>query len=197
MQRADEFAEFVIDGDSQRLEDSRRRVSPARLLAHEAGDELGELPRRRDAQVPPRLDDRARHGPRPAFFAIVIEDVGEFRLRRLVHEVGRADALALHPHVEGAVLPERKPALGLIELHRGDPDVEDDTVGAGNALRRNDFFEVPEPPRDKGEPALLRSGELRTCRDRFGIAVDGDEIVLQDGREGSREYSRRHRKCRR
>ena len=33
-----------------------------------------------------------------------------------------------HPHVERAVLPVAEPALGAVELHRRDPEVEEDAV---------------------------------------------------------------------
>ena len=41
-----------------------------------------------------------------------------------------------HAHVERAVALEREAALGLVELHRGDADVEHDAVDRREALRR-------------------------------------------------------------
>ena len=44
VQRQHKLAQFVVDGDAQRLERARRGVN-ARFGANEAGDEVGELPR--------------------------------------------------------------------------------------------------------------------------------------------------------
>ena len=100
------------------------------------GDEIGELPCRLEGLPAARLDDGARDRAGAALLAVVVEDVGEFRFRRLVDEVGGARALALHAHVERAVAAEREAALRLVELHGGDADVEHDAVDAAWLLRR-------------------------------------------------------------
>ena len=77
----------------------------------------------------------------------MIEDVGELRLRSLVDEIGGARPVALHAHVERAVVAEREAALGLVELHRRHADIEHDAVDGLEALLARDLVEIAEAAR--------------------------------------------------
>ena len=58
---------------------------------------------------------------RGAFLAVVIQDIGQHALvRPCSRGPPRTGRILAHPHVEGAVLHEGKPALGLVQLHRAD-----------------------------------------------------------------------------
>ena len=69
----------------------------------------------------------------------------------------RSAALApspLHAHVERPVAAEGEAALGLVELHRRDADVENDAVDALEAGFRGDRVERAEAAGHENEPAL-------------------------------------------
>ena len=72
--------------------------------------------------------DRARDVAGEALLAERRDDLREVALGGRIDQIGRARARAAHAHVERAVVAEREAALGLIELHRGDAEVEQDAV---------------------------------------------------------------------
>ena len=104
------------------------------------------------------LDDRAGDRARAPLFAVEMENVGEFRLRGVVDEIGGAYALALHAHVERAVVAEGEAALGPVELHRGDADVENDAVHGLEA----------RPPRTMSNECAEAAGNERKASLDFG-----------------------------
>src|SRR6185295_6834222 len=94
-----------------------------------------QLQRAGDRRLGAGGDDGAGDDARPPLVAIVVDDVGELALAAPVHDVGGALALLFHAHVEGAVGAEGEAALGPVELHGGDADVEGDAVGGVDAAR--------------------------------------------------------------
>ena len=79
-----------------------------------------------------------------------------------------------HPHVERAAEPERKAALGLVELHRGNADVHHDTVDRVHALRGADFRQIGEPVLDQGQPAVRPVDQIKPAGNGGAVAVDAD-----------------------
>ena len=123
--------------------------------------------RSRRRATSPVGDDGAREAPRGALLAKVEEDIGEFGLARLGQKVRRGLAAPFHPHVERRVLAQREAALGLVELHRGDADVERDAVEVV-AVR----VEVAEAGLHEFQPV----GEF--SRER-GAAADGGRVAVE------------------
>ena len=75
-------------------------------------------------------DDRAGDRARVPLLAVAAEEERELALLRLVDEVARGELGGrVHPHVERRVGRVGEPALGPVELHRGDAEVEQDRVG--------------------------------------------------------------------
>ena len=72
--------------------------------------------------------DRARHRAGVALLAERRDDGGKIALGGVRHHVGGARPVAAHAHVERTVETEREAALRLVELHRGDADVEQHAV---------------------------------------------------------------------
>ena len=109
---------------------ARRRVAAVRLApAQHARDEIGEGSRRLAAAIRrATLDDGAGDGARAPLLAQLVEDVGQRLLVERVDHVGGGRAVARHAHVERAVGLEGEAALRLVELHRGDADVEHHAV---------------------------------------------------------------------
>jgi len=61
-------------------------------------------------------------------FAENVDDIGEIGLRSPRDHVRRGGAVMAHPHVERADEANEKPRSGLVELHRGHPDIHHDAV---------------------------------------------------------------------
>ena len=130
LERLAEPLELAVDADAQRLEGARRRVQPgAAAAAGRAAHDLGELAWWcGSACARARARSRARCAA-TRLLAVLVDHVGELPLAHAVHEVGgRGRARAVHPHVERALGLEAEAALGIVELHGGDPEVEQDAV---------------------------------------------------------------------
>ena len=73
---------------------------------------------------------------------------------------------------------KEKPRAALVDLHRGDAEVEDDAVDALVAVRRGDRVELGEAAFDQRQPAGPRSRPATAPRgDRRRVAVDGDDAA--------------------
>jgi len=99
------------------------------------------------------MDDRAGEAARGALLAVIIEDVGQRFLFRLVDDLGRAAAPPFHPHVERSVAAKGKAALGLVELHRGNANVEHDAIERQEIFPRGDLLQLGKARLDQGQPA--------------------------------------------
>ena len=113
-----DLAHFVVDMDAQRLKGAGGRIDFACARADGAMDDRDQLRRAADRFLGAGADDGAGDGPRPAFLALDVKDIGERRFVGGVDDIGRRQAGFLHPHVERAVGAEREPALGLVDLLR-------------------------------------------------------------------------------
>ena len=196
--RRGEFAELVVDEDAQRLERARRRMDVAGPRAHDAGDDVGERARgARSARSPRARRWRGRrraHGaPRRGSQMMV----GEIALGRARDDVGGARALAAHAHVERPVEAEGEAALGLVELHRGDAEIEHDAVdarrGRSCARRRRDRRSDPRPASSR--PLAVLRPDRRRARSRSGRGRCRSPGSRPP--RGWRAYSRRRRRWRR
>ena len=161
-----QFVEFRVDEDSQALERARRRMNLVRFASHHLADDIGQRLRGRDRRFLARRHDGARHGARMALLAEDVDDVGEIGFGGLRHHVRRRRPIMAHPHVERTAEPERKTALGLVELHRGNADVHHNAVYFGNALRRADVCEVGESVLDQGQPAVRLLDQIEPAGNR-------------------------------
>ena len=119
-----QLGELLVDEDAQRLERAGRRMNGARPRPHHALDDVGERPRGADRRFAARRDDGAGDGAGVALLAERLDDVGEIALGRRRDHIGGGRAGVAHAHVERTVEPEREAALGLVELHRGDAEIE-------------------------------------------------------------------------
>ena len=69
----------------------------------------------------------------------------------------------------------RSAAVGLVELHRGYPDVHHDAIDRRDALRGANIGEIGEPVLDQCEPAARPLNEIEPARYRRPVAVDADD----------------------
>ena len=70
--------------------------------------------------------------------------------------VGGGGAVRRHAHVERAVALEREAALGVVELHRRDADVEHDAVDGRKSCSPRPRGQLAEAAFDQGQPAAAR-----------------------------------------
>ena len=168
-QAFDQFAQFIVHRDAQRLEAAGRRMGIARLPADGLFDRRGEHRRRGDGLVGARRDDEVRDAPGFAFLAIGIEQIGEIFLFEAIDEVRRAVAVTTHPHVERTVAHEGKAAQRLVELHGGDADVEHHAIDRGGA---GELIEGREAARYEAEALGKLGGQRLGERRHIGVAID-------------------------
>src|SRR5712692_7025858 len=79
------------------------------------------------------------------------------------------------------VVAERKSALGLVKLHRGDAEVEDDAVDQGFAGALRHGRKARKSVLHQDEPAGGRLHEIGGSRDRAAVAVDADDLAIRGG----------------
>jgi hypothetical protein len=80
------------------------------------------------------------------FFTIVAYHLRKFARRRPREECrGRLAARGIHPHVERTVGTEREAARRIVDLRRGNAEVEERAVDALDAARRERLRKLGEP----------------------------------------------------
>jgi hypothetical protein len=133
-----QLAQLVIDRDAQTLERAGGGMDLGALAAaNGALDHLGQVQGALERALLAAADDEAGDAARGVLLAIDIKDAGQLDLVQRVDEVGGGRAAVAHPHVQRTVAHEGKAALGLIQLHRRDAQVQHHTVDA----RRAQFVE--------------------------------------------------------
>ncbi len=148
-------------------------------------------------------DDGARDRAGMPLLAERSDDGGEVALGGLRHHVGGARPVAAHAHVERAVEAERKAALGLVELHRRDAEIEHDAVDRVVAKLPRDRCEGwRSGPRTSMSRPPAASTRSAPARDRALVAIDADDAAIgrrqnrariAAGAERARRYRRRRR----
>ena len=131
----------------------------------------------------PGGDDRPGDAARLRLLAIMEEDVGDLGFVGAVDEVGGARPVLAHPHVERPVGLEGEAALGLVELHRGDADIERDAVDRVDVAVGKRLTHPGETLRHKRQ-ALPARGQRLAIPDRFGIAIESEDAgrpFVEDG----------------
>src|ERR1700737_3935137 len=108
-------------------------------------------------------------------FAEDVDDVGEVGLGRLRDHVSGSRAVMAHPHVERAAKTKREAAVGLVELHRGHPDIHHNAIDQVDALRGANFGQIRKPVLDQREPPLRSIDQVEPGRYSGSVAVDADD----------------------
>src|ERR671934_161454 len=104
-------------------EPGRRRNRPL--------DRLDELARALERVLAAAPGDRPGDLAGVSLLAVLAEDPCQLALRRLVHQLpGGVVGGRIHAHVERRVSGVGEPALGSVDLHRRDAEVEEDRVRA-------------------------------------------------------------------
>jgi hypothetical protein len=162
--------ELPIDSNSQRLKTECGRMNAARSLTTASRQNISELQCRCDGPLlVTAANNTISHEPGTWVFAVPSEQVAQLALAQRVDEVSSRGGSAsivpnCHAHVERAVAHKRKPALGRIELHRADSNVEQDPtyVSRVNTRRAQNSWHVSKV-RAQQLDALLPF-QPRTCQ---------------------------------
>ncbi len=97
----------------------------------------------------------------------------DFSLARIREPLCRGDALrCVHAHVEWRVVAKTETALHIVELRRGDAEIEQDAVDRSDAERREDRRKLAECSVNDRETRIMY---LCSRLHRGSIAIDGDE----------------------
>src|SRR6185437_7892890 len=123
-----ELSELIVDMHPQCLERAGGRMLPRLACPHGAGDQLRELSRALDRMLAPPLDDRLRDAARKPFFSERGDHLANLVDARTSEPRGdRLTACRVHAHIERTVGPEAEAARRIVELRRGDTEVEQNT----------------------------------------------------------------------
>ncbi len=173
--------ELAVDLDAQRLEGALGRVAAGALggLRQRVPDELHE-PGAVGERLLVALAHDGGHDPLGLLLlAVSAQDPDEFAGRVGVEDLGGADAGRLvHAHVEGGVLGVGEAAVGLVELHRGDTEVEQHTLYACDAEPLQYLRELVVDGVHEGRALTVGGEPLAGQAQGLLVPVEGDEPGL-------------------
>src|SRR5437868_10527951 len=178
-QRQMQFVQLLIDENTQSLKRSRRRVNFTGLGAHYFPDDIGERTGGEDRRFVARGDNGSGNRARMTLFAEDVDDIGEIGLGSLCDDIRGGRAVMAHPHVERTTEPKRKTALGLVELHRGHPNIHDDAVDRLHALASANFGKIGKPALDQRQSAARPIDEIEPAGNRRAVTIDADDTRLR------------------
>ena|SRR5579859_716628 len=170
-----DLAQLIVDGDAQALKGSGRDMDVARpgLTGNRGFDGSRQIARR--VQRAPRHDELGDSAG-PPLLPVSAEDALDLGFVVLVDDLrGCYRAGRIHAHVERTVGAEAEPALRLVELCAGDPEVEQDQVRARETVRGGKLTEVAEATLDDRGGGPEGGERLASGLDRFGIAIDPEQ----------------------
>ncbi|MCY1235978.1 hypothetical protein D9M72_486120 [compost metagenome] len=169
-----ELAEFVVDENAQRLEDAGRRMYLVFCLARRHHlDQARKVAGRLEGLLGPALLDCAGNAARLLLFAEKTEDADEIGDLGTVDDIGGRNARGRHAHVERPLLLEGEAALCLIDLHRGNADIEHDAV---QPLGRRIGGKFGELRMNKLQPSTPLGDLLLAGGNRRRVAVERDDV---------------------
>lgn len=172
-----ECGEFAVDLDAERLEHALRGMARIAFRRGRRGlQDLDEASRRGDPLVGSLAHDARRVPGRELLVAAAVEQFAQRGLVVVVHDVFGGDAArAIHAHVERCVPGVGEAALGLVELERGDPEVEQHGVDLAEAEFVERFREaVVDGVHERHAVAEARESTSREL-ERIGVAIDAHE----------------------
>ena len=113
--------------------------------------------------------DRTGDGTGVAFLAERLDDRCQVSFGRRCQEIGRRRPVAAHAHVERTIVAKGEATVGLIELQRGNSEVEDDAVNGVVPAIARDRLQIGEFVLDQSRAARQprARGRLR-ARSRCG-----------------------------
>ncbi len=180
--------ELAVDLDAQRLEGPLGRVAAGPLggLRQGVADQLDEPGAVGEGLLLAPTDDRGHDPLGLLLLAVLAQDPDQLARRVGVQDLGGADARGLvHPHVQRRVLRVSEPAVGLVQLHGGDAQVEEDALDGREAQPVQDLGEVGVDRVDEGGPVAEGREPLAGEPQGLLVAVEADQTDLgEPGQQG-------------
>lgn len=184
-----QLAEFIVDGDSQRLEDARRRVASSAAPSLRRGDaaavarhgveyEVRQLPGGFDRLLFPPGDEGRGDLAGLRLFAVIPQDGFEFIFGCIGQQLRRGPAFGgLKSQIERTVAVETEPAAFVGKLVRRQPQVEQHTID------EIDMQFVQYGPKlcvgRRDEVNVLAGQDLRRANRHLRIAVESDQQAVR------------------
>ncbi len=146
-------------------------------------DEACEFARRGEGLLGAALLDGAGDAARLLFLAEETEDADEIADLGAIDDIGRADTPARrHAHVERTVALEGEAAIGLVDLHGGDADIEHDAIKPAFRARNRSRRTATEWRWRRA--ACRRIDQRLAGGNRIGVAIERDHLGIRG--QGSR-----------
>lgn len=124
-----ELGELVVDMESKAEKHAGGRVGAVSAAGLEAFDEAGELPGGIEGIAAALGVDGAGDRSGSRFAAEAAEDADQFAERRIADDGGGGEGLvAIHAHVQGAIVQEAETALGVIDHGGAEAEVGEDAI---------------------------------------------------------------------
>jgi hypothetical protein len=132
VQRILQMAQFVVDGDSQRLKDSRGRL-PSCLSLIAAGNRLAhrlnQIPGRSNGPTTPPNDQLTSNSPTETFLSILRENICQFCFGFVLDQFpGRLAFGRVEPEIERPAGFEAETPLAVGQLIGRQPEIQQDSI---------------------------------------------------------------------
>src|SRR5262249_28704165 len=95
-----------------------------------------------------------------------------------INNLGGAKPGARHAHIQRTIAHEGKAALGFIELHRRDAEIENNTIDGIPANLGNGILETGKGCLDKAQASLILGFKATASRNRRRIAIKRQHFAV-------------------
>ena len=170
--------QLVVDGDADGLKAALGRVLllPQSGSGHGAFDHVYQLQRRLDGRLLPAAADGCGDPGRKELLAVIIQNTLEFLVRPCVHDLtGVPDVLAVHAHIQRRVRHIGKAPLPVVQLGRGNPQIQQNAVHLVDAQFLERLIHVAEIGVNQRDPVFIGLQPFRRRFQRHVVPVDADE----------------------
>lgn len=172
-----QLPEFVIDMHPQRLKGARSRVL-AIVSTHDSLHELGKLARASQRCFGTTRDDGSGDAPRMPLFTEFSDHLKQLPFIRASDEVRcRLAARGIHAHIERTVFGKTEPSGGIVELRRGDTEIEQHTTNRPTVTVLRDHTRQLRKVRVHEFETWLVDKSLMACCDSLRIAIEREHAA--------------------
>ena len=122
-------------------------------------------------------DDSPGDTPGESFFPVLTNDAGELRDARGVYEVfGGTLRVRVHSHVEGPVVSEAEPSLGVVEVEGRNPEIREYDIEGLSRQALAQMGKIPEVCLYELNPSTVEPfrGDLQDLR----ILIQPDQLTF-------------------
>ena len=140
---------------------------------------------RGDRRVLAAPDDGAGDGARAALLAQEKQNFRKVRLVAAIDDIGGGRAFAGHAHIQRAVAHEGKAALGFVDLHGGNAQIENHRIGRAELRRIGNIGEGAEGGRLEMEAARMGFREIGGDAGGARVAIERQQRAVGGAQNGA------------